>query len=135
MSKESFDFKKELENSILNADPKQDRVELLEMIFKSYVAKTLEYTLRKRTNRIELAAMKEIRRNLISEFRKAELGEYQKSVKQYEDLFNTAIEEIFNDAGHAHKGEDVVTVDKTLEINPQGYIHNGGLIVPDHLKN
>lgn len=135
MGKKTFNFQKELEASIFDADPNQDRDELLTMIFKSYVAKSLEYTLRKKLNRIEQSAMETIRRNLISEFRKAELSEHQKSVEQYEDLFDTAIEEIFNDAAHAHGGQDAITVDKSLEINPQGYIENGGLILPSHLKN
>lgn len=129
MGNENFNFQKELQKSIFDADPKQDREELLTMIFKSYVAKCLEYTLQKKTSRIEQSAMLQIRRNLISEFRSAKLGEYQKSTKQYEDLFDIAIEEIFNDAALAHDGINIATVDQTFEINKQAYAaQNRGLI-------
>lgn len=131
MESSGFNFQKELKDSILNADPKQDRDELLTMIFKSYVAKCIEYTLRKKTNRIEMAAMKQIQRNLISEFRNAELGEYQKSAKWYEELFDTAMQEIFNDAAHTHDGVNIATVDQTLSINKQAYTaENHGMILP-----
>jgi len=129
MGKENFNFQKELKGSIFNADPKQDRNELLTIIFKSYVAKCLEYTLKNKTNRIEHSAMLQIRRNLINEFRNTEIGEYQKSVEQYEDLFDVAIEEIFNDAALAHDGVNMATVDQTFEINKQAYAaQNRGLI-------
>ena len=131
MQKENFDFQKELKASIFGADEKQERHELVAMIFKSYVAKCIEYTLRKKISRIESAAIYQIRRNLINEFRNAELGEYQKSVKQYEELFNTAIEEIFNEAGHAHEGINIATVDQTLEINKRAYAENRGIIIPN----
>jgi len=131
MESSGFNFQKELKDTISNADPKQDRDELLTMIFKSYVAKCLEYTLRKKTSRIEMAAMKQIQRNLINEFRGAELGEYQKSVQWYEELFDAAIQEIFNDAALAHDGVNIATVDQTFEINKRAYAaQNRGLILP-----
>jgi len=131
MGNENFNFQKELKASIVDADPKQDRGELLTMIFKSYVAKCLEYTLRKKTSRIEQAAMLEIRRNLINEFRSTELGEHQKSVKWYEDLFDVAIKEIFNEASLAHDGVNIATVDQTFEINKRAHAaQNRGLIQP-----
>jgi len=132
MGKETFDFQKELKASIFNADPKQDREELLTMIFKSYVAKCLEYTLKKKTNRIEYSAMLEIRRNLINEFRITELGEYQKSVEWYENMFDTAVQEIFNDAALAHDGVNIATVNQTFEINSRAHAENSGLILPNH---
>ena len=135
MAKE-YDFQKELKDSIFNSDAdKVDRDELLEDIFKSYVAKLFEFTL-KRTgdNRLEVDAMIETKRNLISEFRNTELAEYQKSVKWYEDMFDATVKEILNDAAKAHQGSDIVNVNQTLEINPEAYVKEGGLFVPEHMK-
>ena len=136
MSKE-YDFQKELKDRIFNADPmKLDRHELLEDIYKIYVAKLFEFTLgRKGKDRLETDAMIEVKRNLISEFRKTELGEYQKSVEWYEDMFDEAVQEILNDAALAHKtGSQSVTIDQTLQINPEAYVNEGGLFIPEHLK-
>ena len=133
MSSSDYNFQKELEATM--RDTIMDRSVLLEQIFKSFIAKTIEYYLDKKTNRLEMAAMKEIQRNLISEFRAADIGEWQKSIKWYEDTFDTAMQEILNDASLSHSGLDEMTIDKTLEINPNGYINNGGLYIPDHLKN
>ena len=136
MSNKEFDFQKELKKAIFDADPKLDRHELLIDIFKIWVARLLEYISSKKSkNRIGLDAMIEIKRNLINEFRKTELGEYQKSAEQYSDLFEETVKEIFNDAALAHAGKDLVQVEQTLEINPKAYIHEGGLLIPKHLKN
>lgn len=130
-----YNFQKELKDSIFNADPKLNRNELLEDIFKSYVAKLLEIALMKNDkNKLESAALHEIRRSLISEFRKTELSEFQKTVEYYEHLFDKTIEEIFNDASKAHEGEDKVGMQQTLEVDPRAYINEGGLFVPAHMK-
>ena len=133
---EDFNFQKDLKNRIFGCDPdKFDRTELLEDIFKSYVAKLFEYNLsRDKQDRLEEAALVEIKRNIISEFRQAELGEYQKSTKWYEDLFDATVQEILNEAAKAHQGSDVVEVNQTLEINPEAYVKEGGLFVPEHMK-
>ena len=136
MSKD-FNFQKDLKKRIFGCDPdKFDRVELLEDIFKSYVAKLFEFNLsRKRQDRLEADALSEIKRNIISEFRKTELGEYQKSTKWYEDLFDATVREILEDAARAHQGEDIINVNQTMEINPEAYVKEGGLFVPEHMKN
>ena len=135
MGKE-YNFQKELKDSIFNSDAaKIDRNELLEDIFKAYVAKLFEFNLgRKGVNRLEIGVMVEVKKNLINEFRNTELGEYQKSVEQYEDLFETTIQEIFNDASKAHEGSNIVSVDQTLQINPKAYVNEGGLFIPEHMK-
>ena len=135
MSKE-YNFQKELKDRIFNADPmKLDRRELLEDVFKIYVAKLFEFNLgRKGKDRLEVDAMVEVKRNLIDEFRKTELGEYQQSVKWYEDMFDSTVQEILNDAALAHKGSQFVSIDQTLQINKNAYINEGGLFVPEHLK-
>ena len=131
-----YDFQKELKKSIFGSDAtKVDREELLTDIFKAYVAKLFEYNLSKeKKDRIEFGAMVEIKRNLISEFRKTELGEYQKSTEWYEDLFDETVKEIFNEAALSHKGVNNVNMNQRLEINPEAYINEGGLFIPDHLK-
>ncbi len=134
---EEYNFQKELKDRIFGCDSnKFNRRELVEDIFKSYVAKLFELTLSKKgADRLEFDAMVEVKRNLISEFRKTELSEYQLSVKAYEDLFDTTVQEILNDAAKAHKGSDLVSVDQTLEINPEAYVKEGGLFVPEHMKS
>ena len=136
MSKE-YNFQKDLRDSVLKADPvKFDKKELLTDIFKSYVAKLFEIVLSgKKGNRLEFDAMIQVKANLISEFRNTELGEYQQSVKWYEDLFDTAMQEILNDAAQNHQGINQVSIEQNLEINPEAYINEGGLFIPQHLKN
>jgi hypothetical protein len=129
MSNDEYDFQKDLKNSIFNADPKIDKHELLTDIFKSYVAKMFEITLKR--GRIPFDALVEIKANLISEFRKTDLSEYQKSVEWYEGLFDTTIKEILSLAAARHKGTDrVVNANQNLEINPEIYINEGGLMKP-----
>ena len=137
MSDSDYNFQKDLRDSVLNCDPKLKKTEVLEMAFKCYVAKMLEYVMTKRDDmRIEMKAMTEIRNNLISEFRSAELGEWQKSVEQYENLFDETIVEIFNQASHNHEGTDLIErAPEQLEINAREYINNGGLYIPRHLKS
>jgi hypothetical protein len=130
------EFRRDLRKSIVGADSaKIDRSELLEDVFKTYTAKLFEHVLgRKKEGAMEMDALVEVKRNLISEFMNTELGEYQKPLEWYEDLFDETVKEIFNDAGLAHKGEDQVSANQTLEINPAGYAKEGGLYVPDHMK-
>lgn len=136
---EDYNFQKELKKSIINVDPRLDKKDVLEDIFKTYVAKMFELVLAKSKDpeqgRIEFDAMVQIKRNLISEFRDAELGEHQRSVEWYEDLFDATIQEIFNDAALAHKGvNNVAVANQNLEINPEAYVNEGGLYVPEHMK-
>jgi len=131
---EEYDFQKELRDSIINADEKLDRKELLTDIFKAYAAKLFEIVLgRKEKNRLEVDAMVHVKKNLISEFRKTPLGEYQQSTEWYEDLFESTIQEIFNDAALAHRGVDSIKHDQQLHINKDAYINEGGLFVPEHM--
>ena len=85
---------KELKKSIIEANPKLDKIDILTRTFKAFVAKMFEHTLTRKAkegdDRLEFDAMAVVKKNLISEFRKAELGEYQRSVKWYEDLFDTS---------------------------------------------
>jgi hypothetical protein len=129
-----YNFQKELKNSIFNADPALDRHELLIDIFKAYVAKLFEMVLAKKgKDRLEVDAMVVVKRNLIDEFRKTDLAEYQRPVDWYEDLFEKTIKEIFNEAAHAHPGMESISVQQQLEINRGAYIKEGGLFVPNHL--
>lgn len=134
-----YNFQKELEKSLFGADTKLDRKELLEDIFKIYVAKLFEITIQKSTikDRLPFEALVEVKRNLIDEFKKANLDTYQRSVIQYEELFEKTVQEIVNDAGLAHGGVDKTTVDQTLHINPKAYIKShtisdGGIIIPSN---
>jgi len=129
-----YDFQKELKNSIFNADPKLDKRELLIDIFKAFVAKLFEMVIAKKgKNRLEVDAMVTVKRNLINEFRQSELGEYQRSVEQYEQLFEKTIKEIFNEAAHAHPGMESISAQQQLEINRDAYIKESGLYIPGHL--
>jgi len=137
MSNESQDFQKELKDSIINADPKLDKKELLTDIFKAYTAKLFEIVIvRKGKNQIPFDALVLIKSNLISEFRGASLAEYQQSEKWYEDLFESTVQEILNEAALNHQGVNDVSIDpnKDLSIDVDGYINEGGLFVPEHLK-
>jgi len=135
MEKE-YNFQKELKKSIFESDPnKIDKHDLLKQIFKAYVAKLFEYNLsKKREDRLEFGVLVEVKRNLISEFRKTDLGEYQKSTGWYEYIFDKTIKEIFEEAAKNHQGADSVNIQQTLEINPKSYINESGLFVPEHLK-
>lgn len=137
MSKDDFNFQRDLRKAIFDADPnKMDRKELVTLTFKYWVSKLFEWVLVNKGQQVlEVEAMVQVKRNLISEFRNTDLEEYQKSEKQYEDLFEKTIKEIFEEAGRAHKGEDTAKVNQSLSINPEQYIKEGGLYVPDHLKS
>ena len=116
----------------------EERKELLEMIFKSYVARLLEVMLEKSgtAGRLEAGMLEEVKKRLVYEFREAPLENSQISVEMYEELFDTAIAEIFNEAALNHQGVDSAEFDLTrqLEINPNAYIKEGGLYIPEHLK-
>jgi hypothetical protein len=132
MASDDYDFQKELENAIINCDPKLNKKDLLEDIFKSYVAKSIEWAISKRhDNRLELSGMKIIQANLISEFRKAELSEYQQSLEWYEHKFDEAIREITSLAANNHEGVDNIQLaEQKLDINMEAYKHEGGLYIP-----
>jgi len=138
MSNDDYDFQKDLQNSIFNADPKLNRDDLLLDIFKSYVAKLFELVLSRQgsESRIPFDALVQIKKNLISEFRLASLGEYQQSVKWYEEMFEATVQEILNDASLAHQGADTIELDQNqeLSVDINGYINEGGLYVPEHMK-
>jgi len=124
-----YNFQKELKDAIFNADIKLDRKELLTDIFKSYVAKLFERVLVR--GRVPFDAMVQIKNNLINEFRSADLSEYQKSVEQYDELFDATVKEILNQAALRHKGVDTIHRGaQNLEINPEIYINEGGMIKP-----
>lgn len=132
-------FKKDLEDSILKADHRLDKNDLLVDIFKMFVAKMLQVAMEKSNKenegRLESDAVFIAKRELINSFRGASLGEYQQSEEWYEKLFQTAMEEIFNHASNSHKGEDQVSLaSQNLEINTDAYINEGGLYVPSHMK-
>jgi hypothetical protein len=135
---EEYNFQKDLETSIANSDPKLNKKELLEDIFKIYVAKLFEIAIQKSKtpNRLPLEALVEIKRNLISEFRKASLEMIQMSVEQYEVLFEKTVQEIVNDAGLAHRGEDSAIIRSEFDINRSLYKQTNkttpsGLILPN----
>jgi len=113
-------FQEDLRNSIINADPKLDREQLLSDIFKSFVAKLFEHVLQK-DNRLPFDAMVEVKRNLINEFKTASLDEYQQSMQWYDDLFEKTVKEILESAALAHQGVDLVTrAPQNFEVNPSG---------------
>jgi hypothetical protein len=134
---EEFNFGKSVSETIKKV-PGNERKELLEMVFKSYVAKLLEVMLNNSgtAGRLESGMIDEVKKRIIHEFREAPLENSQMSYEMYEDLFDTAIAEILNEAALNHQGEDHADFDLTrqLEIDPRAYIKEGGIYVPPHLK-
>ncbi|MCK5641411.1 MAG: hypothetical protein KAJ19_11460 [Gammaproteobacteria bacterium] len=137
MAKE-YDFQKDLHDSIFDADPKLDRRELLTDIFKAYTAKMFEFVITRRKdpeNRLPFDAIVEVKKNLISEFRKAALSEHQQSVEWYEKLFDATVQEILAEAATSHGGQESIQLaQQRLEINPEAYIHEGGLFLPKGMR-
>jgi Zn-dependent M16 (insulinase) family peptidase len=74
----------------------------------------------------------EIKNRLISSFRGAELGEYQKSEAQYDELFETTVKEILNDCAHNHQGQDTIEMaPEQFEINKNEFHKQAsGIYVP-----
>jgi hypothetical protein len=115
-------FPKELEDTINNADEKVDKKELLEDIFKSYVAKLFEVNIKNK--RLPYGVLVEVKKLLISAFRAASLDVYQRSVGQYEEMFDNTVQEIIDFAsGQNDEGEDIVEQDpnQRLEVNVKEY--------------
>ena len=126
---DTYNFQLELKNSIFNADPKINRKELLIDIFKSYVAKLFEKVLVGK--KLPFDALVVVKNNLINEFRQTELSEYQKTVEQYNQLFDETVKEILNIAALRHKGIDTVArQQQELVINPEIYIQEHGMTIP-----
>lgn len=132
---DNYNFQAELKKAIFNCDERLDRKELLVDVFKTYVAKLFEMQLGKKgSERLEFAALVEIKRRLIDEFRQADLSEYQKSIEAYEMLFDETVQEILNDAALAHQGENIVQADpmKEFVINTRNYKGtSSGLLIPN----
>jgi len=134
MADTEYNFQKELKNAIINADPKLNRIELLTDIFKSYVAKMFELVITKKG--LPFESLVKIKENLITEFRSADLAEYQRSVEWYENLFNNTVKEILEYATARHSGQNLVMpANQNLEINPGAYIKEGGLFKPVNVLN
>jgi len=135
--KNAEDFESDLEKLIVgNVDPKISRDELLEDVFKLYVAKLFELVMVKsaKKDRLEFDGVVSAKRNLINAFRSAKLAEYQKSVEWYEALFEKTVKEILEGASHRHGGVDTAVIGGSMEINKEAYIRDGGLFVPEHLR-
>ena len=129
-----YNFQKELEEAVFNGDVGLDKDELIEDTFKIYVVKLFEHVLgREEENRISMDALVLMKRNLISEFRKASLDVHQKSEEQYSDLFEVTIKEIFNDAAHNNPGKDTIEHKQDLLIDRDQYINESGLYIPKDL--
>lgn len=129
MDNKEYNFQDELKKSIFESDPKLNRSELLVDIFKCYVAKLFERTL---TNqKLPFQALVQVKNNLINEFRNTELSEYQKSVEQYEQLFDDTVKEILSLSAMRHDGRDEVKIaSQQLEINSDVYIKEKGILKP-----
>ena len=135
MSQTNYDFQAELSKAINTADPNLNRKELIVDIFKFYTAKLLEFYMTKIGGALQSGSDEQLKRNLINEFRQAPLSENQQSIEWYEKLFDTTMQEILNDAAHAHQGIDQITSSQELSINPSAYIQEGGLFIPEHLRS
>ena len=126
-------FQEELEKSVLEADEKLDKEELLTDIFKSFVAKMFEHLLtrgKKGMTQLRMDEVVAVKQNLINEFRQASLGEYQKPTVWYEDLFEKTVGEIYSGAQH-EGSENIELANQNLEINEDAYKREGHLFVPN----
>lgn len=116
-------FQQQLRKTVIERiDPKLTPKEVLTDIFKTYVAKMLERNVLTNKNRLSADFLAMTKGYLITEFRAAELGEHQMSEKQYSDMFDATMKEIFNTAAHAHEGEDKSEfANQTLSVDKRGY--------------
>ena len=116
-------FQEMLKRSLRDCDPKLDRRELLVDIFKTYVAKMMEQNVMSSSheNRLDADFITGLRGYMIREFMSAELGEWGMKEAQYSNLFDVAIQEIFNDASHRHEGENKAEHVQDLEVNKKLY--------------
>ena len=138
-----YNFQKELKKQVFESNLKMSRGEILEDIFKSYVAKMLEQNVRKNLGRLEADFVLALKGYMITEFRKADLAEFQKSEAQYSGLFDAAMKEIYEFAANNHKGYNNVEMDtnQQLEVNIRAYqnekaknnlkVSDGGIILPN----
>jgi len=124
-----MNFQEDLKKSILNADPKLDKKQLLEDIFKSFVSKMFEFVISKHgKNRIPFEAIVTIKKNLINEFRLTSLGEYQQSEEWYDNLFEKTVKEILEFASLAHDGiDEIKRANQNFEININAYKFEKGI--------
>lgn len=106
-------FQEKLRQTVItNCDPKFNPKDILEDCFKFYVAEMLKENIQKNGSRIQAGFIEQLCAHAVTEFRKADLGQYQMSQQQYATLFGKTIQEILNDAGHAHGGEDLIELDR-----------------------
>ena len=112
-------FQEDLVDSIRNRSGSIDPKDLLEDIFKTYVAKMMEQNVLANKNRMETGFLLSMKGFLISEFRAARL-EHQMSESQYSALFDATVQEIFNEAAHTHDGEDKAEIDENRSLNIKG---------------
>jgi hypothetical protein len=105
-----MNFKENVEHTIINAPPATDKKELLIDIFKSTIAQFFEWYLinKNNGNKLPFDSVVESKNQLIREFRGMSIPDIQQSVEWYENLFDTTIKEIFNEASHAHAGVDSI---------------------------
>jgi hypothetical protein len=118
-------FQEELKETLLNrTDPNLSRKEVLIDIFKTYTAKMLEQNVLTNKNRIESSFINMVKAYLITEFRNTELGEFQMSEGQYEELFDKTLKEIFDSASNAHAGVDtIIEGQQELLVDKRAYHH------------
>lgn len=133
---------KAIKEKLDKSGPMTNKHEYLEDIFKFYVADFWIYVKEiSEKNKTELTVdtLTESKRTLVDEFRNIEgIPEYQLSVEKYEQLFETTVQEILNEAAHAHEGSDSYKMDQTLSIDKDGYAdqnnyvkNSDGLYVPN----
>ena len=118
-----MDFKENVEKMMLGAGPEVNRDDLLVDVFKHTIADFFIWYLENKNNgnRLPTEAVIQTKSKLINEFRGMKLDN-QKSVEWYEDLFESTIKEIFNDAALAHRGEDRFEyAHQNLQINKDLY--------------
>ena len=131
-------FAQHLKGKMDECGPTKDKKEYLILIFKYYIT---EYLIHTKTvsgsnkDELESDALNEAKRTLVDQFFNVQgISEYQYSLKQYEEIFDQTIQGILTLAEHNHKGEDKVVHDQNLLINPDAYIHEGGLYLPKGME-
>ena len=136
---ERYNFQNDLNKALGDSNLDMPKKDLLVQIFKTMVAEVLRTNIAKNgIGRLEAGVIEELRRSIIHEFRSASIDDVQMSVKMYENLFDSTLQEILNYASLAHEGEDAAKFDYNRDISVNARAHDakfskqtpGGIYLP-----
>ena len=114
----------EIKNALSKAYPKFQTADFVKSAFQTvmnemwifYVGKS------KSTGRMEHKALIDMKFTMISAFRSADLGKDQRSVGQYEDLFDKEVEHLLHFASARHGGTNTISKGDTIIEQSHGML-------------